>query len=121
MKSHMSPILSAVVLLLSAAAVNADVEKAAPEKGLPTEIPADFVADTPLFDYTREEVMVPMRDGVELFTVIWRPKHSTEPMPIVLTRTPYDAANRPAWTHRPNSPKAAAAVPIPDAPLLRSG
>ena len=85
------------------------------------EIPADFQPVAGLFDYDRREVMIPMRDGVKLFTVIWRPKQAAGPMPIVITRTPYDAANRPGYTSRPKSPRAAAAVPLPDAPLLENG
>ena len=39
----------------------------------------------------REE-MVPMRDGVKLYTLILAPKNSTEPpLPILIKRTPYDA------------------------------
>jgi len=41
--------------------------------------------------YVREEVMLPMRDGVRLHTVIWRPRGATAPLPILLERTPYDA------------------------------
>lgn len=91
-----------------------------------SDIPATFLNAPAGADYVREEAMIPMRDGVKLFTVIWRPKHSDAAtpdagMPIVLTRTPYDAASRPAYTHRPNSPRVAAAVPLPDAPLLQNG
>ncbi len=38
----------------------------------------------------REE-MIPMRDGVELYTLILTPKRSSRPLPILLQRTPYDA------------------------------
>jgi putative CocE/NonD family hydrolase len=58
---------------------------------LPSETPADFVAPTDSFNYTRRTVMIPMRDGVKLNTVILVPKHATN-APILLTRTPYDAA-----------------------------
>jgi hypothetical protein len=37
----------------------------------------------------RREAMVPMRDGVRLFTVILSPKSRSGPLPIMLTRTPY--------------------------------
>jgi len=111
--------------LLTAVLASASVTCAAASQ-LADEIPADFNADAPLFDYTKQTVMIPMRDGVKLYTVIWAPKPTkTGPaaakMPIVITRTPYDAANRPAWSHRPNSPTATAAVPMPDAPLLANG
>jgi putative CocE/NonD family hydrolase len=42
-------------------------------------------------DYTREEVMIPVRDGVQLHTVILRPAGSEhgEPLPFLIERTPY--------------------------------
>lgn len=40
------------------------------------------------------EVMVPMRDGVKLHTVICAPKGATEPLPILMQRTPYGASAR---------------------------
>jgi uncharacterized protein len=43
----------------------------------------------------RTEVMIPMRDGVKLFTVIFAPEDQTEPLPILMTRTPYGVAG---WT-----------------------
>ncbi len=47
----------------------------------------------PTFDYERREVMIPMRDGVKLYTVILVPRSATKakPAPILLTRTPYSA------------------------------
>jgi putative CocE/NonD family hydrolase len=40
-------------------------------------------------NYTRREVMIPMRDGVKLFTVIYSPKNQSGKLPFLLTRTPY--------------------------------
>ncbi|MGC1490311.1 MAG: CocE/NonD family hydrolase [Candidatus Acidiferrum sp.] len=40
-----------------------------------------------LFDKT--EVMIPMRDGVKLHTEFYTPKNATEPLPILMSRTPY--------------------------------
>ncbi len=40
-------------------------------------------------NYTKREVMIPMRDGVRLYTAIYEPKSSTSAMPIMLSRTPY--------------------------------
>ncbi|MGB6596650.1 MAG: CocE/NonD family hydrolase [Candidatus Acidiferrum sp.] len=59
---------------------------------LPSETPAQLQPVTSSFDYTRRDVMIPMRDGVKLHTVILIPKgaHSA---PILLTRTPYDATD----------------------------
>ena len=40
-------------------------------------------------DYIRSEAMIPMRDGVKLHAVILKPADITEPLPILLERTPY--------------------------------
>ena len=42
------------------------------------------------YDYDRREVMIPMRDGVKLHTVIVVP-HGAHGLPMLLERTPYDA------------------------------
>ncbi|MCI2261794.1 CocE/NonD family hydrolase [Xanthomonas indica] len=52
-----------------------------------------FVAPTAANDYIKREVMIPMRDGVKLHTVIVLPK-GAHGAPILLTRTPYDASGR---------------------------
>ena len=57
------------------------------------DIPAKFTPPRTDYDYTKREVMIPMRDGVKLYTVIAIPKGVTH-APIILTRTPYDAASR---------------------------
>ncbi len=71
-------------LLLAAAAAG--------QTTLPSEIPAKFDAPTDAFDYTKREAMIPMRDGVKLHTIILLPK-GAHAAPILLTRTPYDAAD----------------------------
>src|SRR5947209_10962117 len=60
-------------------------------QSLPSETPATLQPATTELDYTRTEVMVPMRDGVKLHTVILVPK-GAQHAPILLTRTPYDAS-----------------------------
>jgi uncharacterized protein len=57
---------------------------------LQDERPAHFEPVTTSFDYTRREVMIPMRDGVRLHTIILVPKGAKN-AGIVLTRTPYNA------------------------------
>jgi uncharacterized protein len=57
----------------------------------PSETPEKFQPASEGFDYVKREVMIPMRDGVELFTVILVPA-GAKGAPILLTRTPYDAA-----------------------------
>src|SRR5271156_4439094 len=65
---------------------------APPDKypALPSETPAMLDIPTAGFDYLRREVMIPMRDGVRLHTVILVPK-GAKGAPILLTRTPYNA------------------------------
>jgi len=40
-------------------------------------------------DYQRTEVMIPMRDGIKLHTVILKPADIVGPLPILMQRTPY--------------------------------
>src|SRR5262249_46578765 len=62
----------------------------ATDKALPSEIPAKFDPTKEGFDHVRRNVMIPMRDGVKLHTVLLIPK-GAKGAPILLTRTPYDA------------------------------
>jgi hypothetical protein len=39
--------------------------------------------------YDKLELMVPMRDGVKLFTIVYQPKDRSQRYPILLLRTPY--------------------------------
>ncbi|MEA2462687.1 MAG: uncharacterized protein QOJ98_434 [Acidobacteriota bacterium] len=82
-----------------------------------SEIPSDFSPVTEAFDHERREVMIPMRDGVKLHTVIVSPK-GTAPAPIILTRTPY-GADKP--TTQLSSPNVSMVLPVADEPLLRAG
>ena len=79
-------------------------------KSLPSETPEKFTPSVESYDHTKREVMVPMRDGVKLKTFILVPKRATREAkaPIIMTRTPYNAAGR---VSRFNSPRLAAAVP----------
>ncbi len=61
-----------------------------PVETLPSETPAHFEPTYSGFDYERRDVMIPMRDGVKLHTVILVPKGASR-APILLTRTPYNA------------------------------
>jgi uncharacterized protein len=57
---------------------------------LPSETPAMLTPVRTGFDYVKRDVMIPMRDGVKLHTVIVLPKGARN-APILLTRTPYSA------------------------------
>jgi uncharacterized protein len=39
--------------------------------------------------YDKREVMIPMRDGVRLFTIVYSPKEKSQPYPFLMTRTGY--------------------------------
>src|SRR2546430_1085305 len=41
--------------------------------------------------YRKSTAMIPMRDGVKLFTCIMSPVGNTKPLPILIARTPYGA------------------------------
>src|SRR5690349_15344819 len=56
----------------------------------PSETPAKFEPNTRSFEYAKREVMIAMRDGIKLHTVIIVPK-GAKAAPILLTRTPYNA------------------------------
>jgi putative CocE/NonD family hydrolase len=57
---------------------------------LPSETPAKLQPTNDGFEYVRRDVMIAVRDGVKLHTVILVPKGARN-APILLTRTPYDA------------------------------
>src|SRR6185369_5326118 len=57
---------------------------------LPSETPDKLTPTNDGFDYVKRDVMIPMRDGVRLHTVILVPKGASR-APILLTRTPYNA------------------------------
>lgn len=53
-------------------------------------------------NYIKKEMMIPMRDGVRLFTSVLMPKDASEKHPVLLMRTPYSCApygedKRPAY------------------------
>jgi len=61
-----------------------------------TEYRTKKIADQPAKDarvsFKRTEAMIPMRDGVKLFTVIMTPANQNEDLPIYMERTPYGVA-----------------------------
>lgn len=83
----------------------------------PSDIPATFTPPIDARDYVKREVMIPMRDGVKLHTVIVYPKGVTN-APIVLTRTPYDASGR---ANRMDSPRILSTLPLADEPFVKAG
>jgi len=95
---------------LAAVTSSIAVATAAPTPPLTPDIPAKFTPPTDAADYERRDVMIPMRDGVRLHTVILVPKGAKR-APIILTRTPYNASKR---AERTVSSQLASTLPISD-------
>jgi putative CocE/NonD family hydrolase len=55
----------------------------------PTPLPLPAVAHDVKATYEKQEVQIPMRDGVKLFTIIYTPRDRSVRYPILLTRTGY--------------------------------
>jgi hypothetical protein len=79
---HRWPLLLA--LLLCAASAGAADQSPPKYPSLPSETPAHFTPDHSSFGYTIRDVMIPMRDGVKLHTVIMLPKGAHD-APMLLT------------------------------------
>jgi putative CocE/NonD family hydrolase len=82
-----------VAALLVAVAIHPLAAQKAPKPTIapfPSETPKKFAPTQYGFDHVRREVMIPMRDGVKLHTVILVP-NGAKGAPMLLTRTPYDA------------------------------
>lgn len=71
-------------------AAESDANSPAEYPDFPSEIPTKFQQTYAGFDHDRRTVMIPMRDGVKLHTVILVPKNAKS-SPILLTRTCYGA------------------------------
>ena len=52
--------------------------------------------------FRHQEVMIPMRDGLHLQTVILTPLHQTGPLPILIRRTPYGVPDKAPEKMPPN-------------------
>ena len=69
-------------------------------------------------DYVKRVEMVPMRDGVKLYTVIVIPK-GAQGAPMVLTRTPYNAAGRAERTK--GAAKMIELLPLAEEDFVKNG
>src|SRR5215469_17044154 len=98
----MSSHLTTAALLAALSALPALAQKA--------DIPPSFSVPTADYDYVKREVMIPMRDGVKLHTIIIIPKGAKD-APILLSRTPYNASKR---TERNESPHMLSLLPEGD-------
>jgi len=103
--------LVVAALMIVASATGAQTSPQTPD------IPAKFEAPTAAYDYVKRDVMIPMRDGVKLHTVIVIPRKANN-APIILTRTPYSASKR---AERSNSPHVLAFLPQGDEVFVADG
>jgi putative CocE/NonD family hydrolase len=85
--------LGALLPMLCAVFVSMASAPASAADTLPSEIPSTFVPRVDTFDYVKREVMIPMRDGIKLQTLILIPR-GAHGAPILLSRTPYGATER---------------------------
>ena len=109
--------LLATTLLSSVAIAQTTPAPSAPVLVPGGDIPAKFTPPAEDRDYIKREVMIPMRDGVKLYTVIVIPKGAVN-APIVLTRTPYNAAGR---ANRMDSPSMLSTLPLSDEGFVKAG
>jgi len=118
--AHQFTRLQSLVAALAAVAVCVHTACASQQPAPPAEfgdIPATFEAAKQIYDFEKREVMIPMRDGVKLFTVLVIPKGASK-APVILDRTPYSAAK---FADRSPSPHASLALPNAYGELAEAG
>jgi len=81
------------------------------------DVIAKYEQTLPSADFIRREAMIPMRDGVKLYTVVVMKKGTTK-APILLSRSPYDAHHS---THRVESQSITDILEVMDAEFVDDG
>jgi putative CocE/NonD family hydrolase len=104
-------LLAAACFIACAAAANGQTPPLSPD------VHGTFTPPRTGYDYEKRDVMIPMRDGVKLHTVIIVPTGAKN-APIIMTRTPYDASSR---TSRTSSPSMLATLPQGDEVFVADG
>ena len=106
------------LLLGTAMAAAAATTSGGPEITVMTpDVVASYDETRPQADFVKRVVMIPMRDGVKLYTVIVMKKGTTRG-PILLSRTPYDAKDS---TARTKSQSITEILPAMDAEFVQDG
>jgi len=102
-------ITALLLILIGILDVGAGVAQTASQSpALPSETPVRLQPVTTTWNYVKREVMIPMRDGVRLHTVILLPKGAKNAA-ILLTRTPYSASELTSHDPRGGEERNAAA------------
>ncbi|GHC94363.1 CocE/NonD family hydrolase [Novosphingobium pokkalii] len=117
MRSILSLVTASFLTLALAAPALAQGAASAPVTPMTPDVIAHFDQVLPSADFIRREVMVPMRDGTKLYTVIVM-KKGTKGGPILLSRTPYDAYGS---THRVASQRIVDILEAMDAEFAEDG
>ena len=94
----LAPVVGALLLLRPVVAQTPQRPAPPVYPGLPSETPPTFEPVTASFDYVKRDVMIAMRDGVKLHTIVLVPK-GAKGAPILLTRTPYNANELTGYAH----------------------
>src|SRR3984885_7530493 len=97
MKTRFATIFIALVLVASSALRAEDAPKPLYPQ-YPSETPSHFSPVTDSWEYDLRDVMIPMRDGVKLHTIIMVPKGASH-VGMLLTRTPYEAKELTGHMH----------------------
>ena len=108
------PLLAAVLLFATTFVIAQTPPRVTP---MTPDVVEKYDQTLPYADFVRREVMVPMRDGVKLFTVVVMKKGITK-APILLSRTPYDASSS---THRVKSQRIVDILEVMDAEFVNDG
>src|ERR1700722_11042068 len=101
----------AAAFLSLAAAIAAAKDAAPPVTAMTPDVVDHYETILPNADYIKRVVMIPMRDGVKLYTVIVMKKNTLH-APMLLSRTPYDAKDS---TERMKSQRIVDIMPAMDA------
>jgi uncharacterized protein len=97
MKTGLTTAMAALFLTVSSGLGAQDAPKPLYPQ-YPSETPDKFTAATDSWEYEYRDVMIPMRDGVKLHTIILVPKGASH-VGMLLTRTPYEAKALIGHTH----------------------
>src|SRR6202521_4183765 len=97
MKTSLTTTLAALFLTLSSGLGAEDAPKPLYPQ-YPSETPTNFTPVTNSWEYDLRDLMIPMRDGVRLHTVILVPKGASH-AGMLLPRTPYEAKTLTSHTH----------------------
>jgi predicted acyl esterase len=86
---------------------------------LSSEIPQKFTPSEVSFDYVKRVAMIPMRDGVKLYTLILIPR-GAQRAPILLTRTPMGQTRGSLQIQAPTSQRSLTAPMSPMRPSSKA-